>query len=161
MLTFAALQTPDEAETCARMMAASEPWLTLGRGYNALLAAIQNPARELYLAKNQNEIAGLILLNFQGAFTGYLQSICVAPAWRGRGVGRELMALAERKVFARTPNLFLCVSSFNTAAQKFYLHLGYTVVGELKDYLVAGYDEILMRKTLGPLVGYTPLGDGA
>jgi ribosomal protein S18 acetylase RimI-like enzyme len=156
MLTFSSLQTLAEAEICARMMADSEPWLTLGRGYEILLSAVQNPAREVYLARDGAEIAGLLMLNMQGAFTGYLQSICVAPAWRSRGIGQQLMAFAEQSVFARTPNLFLCVSSFNLAAQRFYERLGYQVIGELKDYLLAGYDEILMRKTLAPLVGYAP-----
>ena len=32
---------------------------------------------------------------------------------------------------------------------------GYHVVGELKDYVVAGRSEILMRKTRGPIRGYT------
>ena len=45
----------------------------------------------------------------------------------------------------------MCVSSFNTEAQKLYLRLGYEIVGELKDYIVAGYSEILLRKTIGPL----------
>ena len=41
-------------------------------------------------------------------------------------------------------NLFLCVSSFNTDAPKFYLTLGYEQIGVLKDYLVEGHDEILI-----------------
>jgi ribosomal protein S18 acetylase RimI-like enzyme len=66
------------------------------------------------------------------------------------------MAYAEERIFKQTPNVFLCVSSFNTGAQKFYKRIGYTVIGELKDYLVSGYDEILMRKTVAPLVDYDP-----
>jgi len=50
---------------------------------------VQNPAREAYLALQEEEIAGFALLNFQGAFTGYLQSICVAPGWRGKARGRR------------------------------------------------------------------------
>ncbi len=45
-LRISRLETLAEAEFCARMMAASEPWLTLGRGSEALLKALQNPARE-------------------------------------------------------------------------------------------------------------------
>lgn len=153
-VSFIPLQTQAEAEACAHMMASSEPWITLQRGYADLLKAVQNPTREIYLAKVEGEIAGLVMINMQGAFTGYIQTICVAPQWRSQGIGRQLMAFAEERIFAETPNVFLCVSTFNTGAQKFYASLGYEVVGELKDYLVAGYSEILLRKTVAPLVGY-------
>lgn len=51
--------------------------------------------------------------------------------------------------------LFLTVSSFNTDARRLYRGLGYRVVGTLRDYIVAGHSEILMRKTLGPLTAFT------
>lgn len=43
------------------------------------------------------------------------------------------------------------MSSFNQDAQRWYQRMGYQAIGELKDYLVAGHSEILMRKTIGPL----------
>jgi ribosomal protein S18 acetylase RimI-like enzyme len=155
-LTFVSQQTQAEAEFCARMMAASDPWLTLGQDFDGLLNALQNPARTVFLAKADAEIAGMVLINMHGAFRGYLQSVCVAPAWRNQRVGAALMAFAESFIFHQTPNVFLCVSSFNLAAQKFYQREGYEEVGILKDYLVMGYDEILMRKTRGALVDYRP-----
>ncbi len=54
-------------------------------------------------------------------------------------------------IFSLSPNVFLCVSSFNKKAQNFYQKLGYKKVGVIIDYLVEGYDEILMRKTVGPI----------
>jgi ribosomal protein S18 acetylase RimI-like enzyme len=64
------------------------------------------------------------------------------------------MDFAEKRVFRDSPNIFLCVSSFNEGARRLYERLGYTPVGELEDYLVAGHAEILMRKTIGPLEGF-------
>ena len=89
----------------------------------------------------------------QGPFVGYLQTICIVPGLRGQGLGARLVAFAEERIFREHPNVFLCVSSFNVNARRLYERLGYAVVGELTDYLMAGCSEILMRKTRGPLLG--------
>lgn len=153
-LSFRAIDGADEIERCARMMEHSEPWLTLGRGYEAGLAILRDEARERYAAMSGDEIAGFAVLVTQGALVGYLQLLCVAPGHRGRGVGRELMAFVEEKIFARYPNLFLMVSDFNADARRFYERLGYEPIGEIRDFLVAGRGEIVMRKTRGPIRGY-------
>lgn len=44
----------------------------------------------------------------------------------------------------------MCVSSFNVEAFKLYQRLGHEVIGELKDYLVRGHAEVLLRKSTGP-----------
>jgi ribosomal protein S18 acetylase RimI-like enzyme len=75
-----------DAKICARMMANSEPWVTLRRDYDASLKILTDPSRVVYLAVVGNEIVGFTVLNIYGAFTGYLQSVCVAPRWRGKGV---------------------------------------------------------------------------
>lgn len=142
---------PQEAEACARMMAASEPWITLRRDYDALLRIISSPAREVYVAVDGNEeIAGFIMLCLQGAFVGYIQSICIAADRRNQGLGSRLMAFAEKRIFNESPNVFICVSSFNANAKRLYARLGYEVVGELKDYIIAGHSEILLRKAIAP-----------
>lgn len=145
----------DEIELCARMMARSEPWITLGRGYESGIAILGDVARERYVDCVDGQIAGFAVWLTQGALAGYLQALCVAPEHRGRGVGRALMSFVEERVFARFPNLFLMVSDFNAPALKFYGRLGYERIGTLHDYLVAGRSEILMRKTRGPIRGYS------
>jgi len=137
---------------CARMMCATEPWITIGRGFDECLAVLQDSTREIYVALDEGEIRGFIVLNMRGAFVGYIQTICVDAEARGSGIGTKLIEFAERRIFAETPNVFLCVSSFNPRARALYERLGYQVVGELKDYLIAGASEILMRKTIGPLL---------
>jgi ribosomal protein S18 acetylase RimI-like enzyme len=89
-----------------------------------------------------------------GAFVGYIKSICVSPRWRNRGIGSRLMSFAEGRIFGEAPNVFICVSSFNEGARRFYERLGYEVVGELKNYIVSGHSEILMRKTIAPLAEF-------
>jgi ribosomal-protein-alanine N-acetyltransferase len=144
------LEEPEVA-VCARMMASSEPWITLGRDYDASVKTLTDPSKEVYVAAVEGEIAGLIILNMQGGFVGYIQTVCFAPTWRNKGVGSKFLAFAEDRIFREAPNVFICVSSFNDRAQRLYRRLGYEVIGELKDYIIAGHAEILLRKTISPL----------
>ena len=141
-----------DARWCARVMSASEPWLTLGRDFEASLRLLCDATREVYLARLAGERVGFAIVNMRGAFVGYLQTICVAPEARGRGVGTRLLAFVEERVFRDSKNFFLCVSSFNPDAKRLYERQGFEVVGPLRNYLVSGHDEILMRKTRGPLL---------
>jgi ribosomal protein S18 acetylase RimI-like enzyme len=143
-----------EFDTCARMMAESEPWITLLRDYAASLRNLSSSEKEIHVAVQGDEIIGFVVLNLHGGFVGYLQSICVAPAWRNQGIGRRLVEFAEKRVFRDYPNLFLCVSAFNTGALRLYRALGYEVIGELKNFIVDGQSEILLRKTIGSLTEF-------
>ena len=142
---------PDDAARCARLMATSEPWTSLGRTYDRSLALVSDPSKEVHVAYDADRFLGFIVLILRGAFVGYIQIIAVAPEARSMGVGTQLIEFAERRIFAEFPNVFLCVSSFNPRARALYERLGYQLVGELKDYLVPGASELLMRKTIGPL----------
>jgi ribosomal protein S18 acetylase RimI-like enzyme len=148
------LATPDEAEWCATLMSSSEPWLTLGRTFEASLRLLQDPTREVYLAESGTERAGFLILSLAGPLSGYLQTICIAPGSRGQGLGSELLAFAEARIFQVSPNVFLCVSSFNPEARRLYERSGYKLVGELGDFLVPEHSELLFRKSLGAWSGF-------
>ena len=150
------LKSAEEARLCARMMAGSEPWITLKRGYEESLALVENPSREAYGAFAEGGLRGFIILSMSGAFTGYVQTVCVGGQDRSRGIGSLLMRFAEERIFRESPNVFLCVSSFNPRAKALYERLGYEMVGELKDYLVRGHSEYLLRKTIAPLREFRP-----
>ena len=145
------LESREEAEACARMMADTEPWITLRRDYEACLRAMLDETRERYVAYRGERLAGLLILNVKGAFVGYIQTVCAAPEFRGTGVGTALVAFAEERIFRDFRNAFICVSDFNPGARRLYERLGYRLVGELTDYIVAGRSELLLRKTSGPL----------
>src|SRR5215470_518979 len=148
------LRDAHDAEVCARMMARSEPWKTLRRDYDTSYKMLVDPAKEVMIAEIEGNISGCIVITMQGAFIGYIQSICVAERWRGQGIGRQLIAHAEQRIFRDAPNVFLCVSSFNSGAKRLYKRLGYSLVGKLKDYVVEGHSELLLRKTIAPLADY-------
>jgi [ribosomal protein S18]-alanine N-acetyltransferase len=150
-LTIRPIASEGEVESCAHLMISSEPWITLGRTLPDACATLRDEHKESYLAlAHDSSLAGFIIINMQGAFIGYIQTICLAPEWRGRGLGSRLIEFAEARIFRESPNVFICVSDFNTRARDLYLRLGYEIVGELKDYIVAGHAEILLRKTRGP-----------
>ena len=130
-------------------MSSTDPWITLGRDMNASLAIINDPSREVYVAKDENGIAGFIILCMVGAFIGYIQTVLVAPDRQGKGIGSHLVDFAEQRIFMDSPNAFLCVSSFNPNARRLYERLGYEYVGELTNYIVEGHSELLFRKSRG------------
>ncbi|MDD5628356.1 MAG: GNAT family N-acetyltransferase, partial [Elusimicrobia bacterium] len=146
----------EELEACARIMSGQEPWLTLRRGYDQALALLKNPEREVYVAAAGGTVDGFIILAMGGAFPGYIQTIALAPDRQGRGIGSRLIAFAEKRIFRESPNAFICVSDFNPGARRLYERLGYQLVGELKDYVVAGHSELLLRKSIGPLSDFRP-----
>jgi ribosomal protein S18 acetylase RimI-like enzyme len=136
---------------CAEMMSKSEPWLTLGRGLDGCHEAMKGAYKEVYVAKRNRELLGFIVLQMQGTFKGYIQSVCVSPDIREAGIGTALIQAAERRIFLVSPNVFMLVSSFNTKAVDLYLRLGYEKIGTLKNFVIDGCDEHLLRKTTGSL----------
>lgn len=144
------LADPSEAEGCARMMAGTDPWLTLGRRPDACLQIVRDQSKEVYVAWLDGAVAGFLIINMAGPFTGYIQTACVDSGYRGRGIGSRLIRWSEWRIFRDSPNVFMCVSSFNGDALRLYRRLGYEVVGDLQDYLVRGHSEILLRKSEGP-----------
>ena len=133
-------------------MSESEPWITLKRNYSDCLSIIADTEKEVYGAYNsQKDLLGFAVLNMHGAFKGYIQSILINPLFRDQGLGTSLLIFCEERIFREAPNVFICVSSFNKKATMLYDRLGYKKVGELDDYIIAGYAEILLRKTISPI----------
>jgi ribosomal protein S18 acetylase RimI-like enzyme len=128
----------------------------LERTYEASLRIVEDPTREVYVAHDDYGLAGFVILCMTGALVGYIQTVLVAPERRRSGLGTKLLAFAEDRILEVSPNVFMCVSSFNHGARRLYERLGYRVIGELTDYIVPGHSEILLRKTVGPLSTYLP-----
>ena len=141
--------TAEERLWCARLMASSEPWIALGRGYEACRAASVDPAYLVLVARRGGEPCGFLRLHPRGvAGSPYVASVAVAEKARGFGIGTALLDAAEAR-FPSARYIFLCVSSFNVRARALYERYGYRLVGELPDYVVDGFSELLMAKRLG------------
>lgn len=148
------INSDEDLDTCAALMSSSEPFSTLGFDLQWCRMAMRGPVKEVYAAYIDNTYAGFVVLQFAGVLRGYIQTICVEPLYRSRGIGTELLEFSEKHFLQQFPNVFICVSSFNHAAQKLYYRLGYEKIGELKDHIVKGYDEYILRKQLCPITEF-------
>jgi ribosomal protein S18 acetylase RimI-like enzyme len=140
---------PKEALQCARLMAETDPWITLGVTAEFAHLVVTDPVRQLFLVSDHHGVAGFIVLDMRGLLAGYIGVLCVRADCRGRGLGTALIAWAEERIFRSSPNAFICVSSFNAGARRLYERLGFALVGTLRDFVVPGHDELLLRKTRG------------
>ncbi len=149
------LRRAGDARECASMMARMSPWTVLRLDQKRLLASLQAAGSSTLLAHGpRREILGCITYRIPWMLGGYVALLAVAAGARGRGIGRRLLSEAEKAIFERTPNVFLCVSDFNEPARAFYRACGYEEVGLLSDFMLRGKGEILMRKSAGPLEEY-------
>jgi len=147
---------PGDLSACAVLMAATDPWITLGVGYDVCLKAFEGECKEVYIVRSAGEIAGFAVLQVCGTFSGYVQTICLGEKFRNRGLGTRLLEFCEKRTLEFSPNLFICVSSFNAGAIRLYKKFGFKLVGELENFVVDGFTELLLRKTVGQRVGYKP-----
>lgn len=86
-----------------------------------------------------------------GAFP-YLKRLAVDPASAGQGLGGRLLDHLEQAVLAEQRHeLFLLVSDFNLAAQRFYRRHGYEEIGRVPELVLPGVAELLFRKQLSRL----------
>jgi len=138
-----------EKDMAAHLLANSEPWITLRVTQDQCLKNCHNPDFQIFIAHTAGRPSGIIIIDPKGvAGSPYIKSIAVYPEFRGKGIGSALLAYAEELFRGKSKYIFLCVSSFNKRAQKFYDRNGFKVVGELKDYIIEGASEILIHKKL-------------
>lgn len=86
---------------------------------------------------------------FQAGDEAQVQTIGVAPAARGRGLGRELLrALLTAAAARRAATVALEVRADNHAALALYQQAGFTPDGRRRDYYGRGSDAVLMSLRL-------------
>jgi [ribosomal protein S18]-alanine N-acetyltransferase len=143
------LRGAEDAEQCAQFMAASEPWLTLGVAVATAVSVVTDARKEVFVTRDERGVSGFVVVDMRGLVAGYIQTLCVRPDRRRQGIGSELIRFAETRIFRDSPNVFICVSSFNPDARRLYERLGYELVGTLREFVLPGHDELLLRKTQG------------
>ena len=101
----------------------------------------------------ENHVRGFVWLQERAVFglSAYIKLIAVDSKHHSRGIGQLLMTAVETFAQKQGPNLFVLTSMDNLTAQKFYLRLGYETIGVIRDYVLPGVDELMMRKTWGSI----------
>lgn len=106
---------------------------------------------EIYVAvEDGGETLGFIWAIPNGAFHSfpYVHILAVRESYRGRGVGRLLLAHIEQYFAQYVSKIFLIVDDFNSDAYALYVRLGYQKVGCLPDLYKKGVNGFLMMKSL-------------
>lgn len=149
LIALAAL-APDEASAIASALASMDPWRALGYGAEVLEGTLVRPHPDLtrYLAQRNGETLGLAVVRHPWLRGAYIELFAVLPGAQGQGLGKALLNHIEAVHRGRTGNLWLLASGFNLRARRFYAAQGFVEIGPIPNLVVAGEDEILMRKVL-------------
>jgi len=107
------------------------------------------PSQNRPIAVLVTDPAGAVLGGLWG-HTGYgwlfTQLLVVPPGLRGRGLGTEIMQMAEREAVQRGCHA-AWLDTFEFQARGFYERLGYECFGELPNY-PHGFSRYFMKKPL-------------
>lgn len=113
-----------------------------------VLAAIRHAETAVIVARDRRRLAGFAVMRFADAHA-HLHLLAVAPGYRGRGLGRDLVDWLE--ACARTAGIFdVCLELrvANDAARAFYEALGYAECGIARAYYAGREDARRMRRDL-------------
>lgn len=107
-----------------------------------------------WTAEENGRLAGFVISEWTRMLRGivaYIQTIEVDPAFRRRGIARELLRLAEDSADqARATYIWLHVDENNAAAIALYLACGYERHGYHPGYYENGHSAEIYAKPLGP-----------
>ncbi len=139
--------THDDLESIVRIERAAYPYpWTLGNFRDCLEAGYS-----CWTAELDGEIAGYWIMML-AVGEGHILNCCVAPAWQGRGFGRQMMEhLIATARSHGAQFIFLEVRPSNTPAVRLYQRLGFSALALRKGYYPSDQgaeDALVMRLDL-------------
>ena len=142
--------TPAAADALGPKVAAIGPWAHYGFGAARMTAAFKSSddGAVRYQIECGGEPAGAVVILSPWLAGPYLQMLAVLPTHQNRGIGAKFLAWYEAEARGHFRNLWLCVSGFNSEAQRLYRARGFERVATLEGLVRDGDDEHLMRKRL-------------
>ena len=138
------------ADALGPAIATIGPWAHYRSGPDSIAAAFKRSGdgAACYEVLCGADLAGAVVVNCPWLAGPYLQLLAIVPAQQNRGIGARILSWFESEAQDHYRNLWLCVSAFNGAAQRFYRAHGFERVATLEGLLRDGDDELLMRKRL-------------
>jgi len=114
---------------------------------------VESPGAATWIAEEDAVLIGFSVVEWStapGETAAYIQTIEVDPAWRGRGIGAELLRRAEdSSITAGAQNIGLHVDVENTSAIGLYQSRGYTRQGREEHYYARQRAAFVYTKPLG------------
>ncbi|SDI99448.1 Ribosomal protein S18 acetylase RimI [Pseudomonas delhiensis] len=144
--------TPDDAPAIARLVdEAYSPYIPrIGRKPAPMLDDYRQVVAEadVFVCARDGEVAGVLVLRLQGPVV-LLENIAVAPAFKGRGIGKALLAFCEDYARARRLEAIeLYTNQLMTENIALYTKLGYRETHRATE---DGFARVFMRKgVVGP-----------
>lgn len=116
---------------------------------NAVKEAIDSG--NTYAAFYGDECVGFVYFIEQGAFHAchYIHLITVREDYRGKGIGKKLLAFVEKTLFETRDKIFLVVGDYNPEGRRFYEKTGYICIGTVPNLYRDGISEHIMMKLRG------------
>jgi diamine N-acetyltransferase len=143
---------PLERRSCASLaaaIAAMEPWSVMNYPAERLAAflATQDGGVSRYLVSLGGSEAGVVSVRYPWLKGPYLELLALLPIAQNQGIGSSILGWLESEALQHEArNLWVCASSFNSRALRFYERHGFRPAASLPGLVAEGYDEILLRK---------------
>ncbi|MCC7554530.1 MULTISPECIES: ribosomal protein S18-alanine N-acetyltransferase [Methanoculleus] len=126
-------------------MAFADPW-----DEKTLQESLAYYPETFFVARNNGDVAGFVAGGVEDTgeeVYGHIMNLAVAPGYRRRGIGRNLVRRLEREyVVLGASAVQLEVRVTNTGAQDFYRRLGYREVFQVAAYYANEEDALVMMK---------------
>ncbi len=143
--------TESDVPRSLEILACSDPWISRGYSEDNLRRILENAVGrgDTFIAEEDSVPTGIACFIPDPVIAdgGCVRFIAVRQDKRRHGIGRQLMGFVERKVFGRSPNIFVSIGASNEPAQRFFERLGYRKVGEVPDASGVGQPELILRKS--------------
>jgi ribosomal protein S18 acetylase RimI-like enzyme len=127
-----------------------QPPLRFSRAYMRRL--VESADAATWIAEDGGEMAGFAIVEWggeAGSIAAYIQTIEVAPARRGLGIGGELMRRVEQSALAAgAKSVWLHVDAENAGAIRLYEAHGYALEGKEANFYPRGRAALIYAKPL-------------
>jgi GNAT superfamily N-acetyltransferase len=140
---------PQACASLAEAIVAIPPWSMVNYPAEAMarFLASSDGGGSLYGVEVDGAEAGAVSIRSPWLKGPYLELLAILPPFQGRGAGPKILVWFEQEALRHAArNLWVCASSFNVRALRFYARHGFAPTATLPGLVAEGFDEILLRK---------------